>query len=76
VEQVQAILDAQQRLRDRFLFALLFETGMRQAVLNAGPLRVDVHQRILAATTTPVPELSLITQVAWRLSCRGGLPRR
>lgn len=29
VEQVQAILDAQQRLRDRFLFALLFETGMR-----------------------------------------------
>jgi integrase len=29
VEQVQAILDAQQHLRDRFLFALLFETGMR-----------------------------------------------
>jgi integrase len=29
VEQVQAILDPQQRLRDRFLFALLFETGMR-----------------------------------------------
>jgi integrase/recombinase XerD len=29
VEQVQAILDAQHRLRDRFLFALLFETGMR-----------------------------------------------
>ena len=29
VEQVQAILDAQGRLRDRFLFALLFETGMR-----------------------------------------------
>lgn len=29
VEQVQAILDAQDRLRDRFLFALLFETGMR-----------------------------------------------
>ena len=29
VEQVQAILDAQRRLRDRFLFALLFETGMR-----------------------------------------------
>jgi integrase len=29
VVQVQAILDAQQRLRDRFLFALLFDTGMR-----------------------------------------------
>jgi integrase/recombinase XerD len=29
VEQVQAILDAQRTLRDRFLFALLFETGMR-----------------------------------------------
>ena len=29
VEQVQAILDAQHRLRDRFIFALLFETGMR-----------------------------------------------
>jgi len=29
VEQVQAVLDAQRRLRDRFLFALLFETGMR-----------------------------------------------
>jgi len=29
VEQVQAILDAQRRLRDRFLFGLLFETGMR-----------------------------------------------
>jgi integrase/recombinase XerD len=29
LEQVQAIPDAQQRLRDRFLFALLFETGMR-----------------------------------------------
>jgi integrase/recombinase XerD len=29
VEQVQAILDAQHRLRDRLLFALLFETGMR-----------------------------------------------
>jgi integrase/recombinase XerD len=29
VEQVQAILEAQRRLRDRFLFALLFETGMR-----------------------------------------------
>jgi len=28
-EQVQAILDTQRRLRDRFLFALLFETGMR-----------------------------------------------
>ena len=29
VEQVQTILAAQQRLRDRFLFALLFETGRR-----------------------------------------------
>jgi integrase/recombinase XerD len=29
VEQVQAILEVQQHLRDRFLFALLFETGMR-----------------------------------------------
>jgi integrase len=29
VEQVQAILDVQRRLRNRFLFALLFETGMR-----------------------------------------------
>jgi integrase len=29
MEQLQAILDAQQRLRNRFLFALLFETGMR-----------------------------------------------
>ena len=27
--QVQAVLDAQRRLRDRFLFALLFGTGMR-----------------------------------------------
>jgi len=27
--QVQAVLDAQRRLRDRFLFALLFATGMR-----------------------------------------------
>jgi integrase/recombinase XerD len=29
VAQVQAVLDAQRRLRDRFLFALLFGTGMR-----------------------------------------------
>ena len=29
LEQVAAVLDAQRRLRDRFLFALLFGTGMR-----------------------------------------------
>ena len=29
LEQIKQIIDAQQRLRDRFLFALLFGTGMR-----------------------------------------------
>ena len=29
LSQVEAILRAQRRLRDRFLFALLFQTGMR-----------------------------------------------
>ncbi len=29
LEQIAAVIDAQERLRDRFLFALLAETGMR-----------------------------------------------
>jgi integrase/recombinase XerD len=67
LEQVAAVIDAQERLRDRFLFALLASTGMR--IGQALGLRHEMSSRGSVGSRS-APAATLTVERGARAACR------